>query len=84
MDKITIAEHKHLTTKELLIDMIKYQAISDSLTEEYPEDIENWVLLWEFNDFASKTTYRYWEKFVSLEDHDFIVNGYLQIHETNN
>lgn len=84
MDKITISEHKHLTTKDLLIEMIKYQSPIDFLTEEYPEDIENWVLIWEFNDFVSKKTYQYREKFVKLDGLDFIVNGYLQIHETNN
>lgn len=86
MDKIELKEMKQLSTKELLIEMINYQSPLDNLTEEYPDDIDNWKMKWEFIEFGTQTVYRYWEKYISIEDleeeySDFILNGYLQIYK---
>ena len=75
------------STKEILVNHIINRDPIDSLTEEFPDDIDLWNLQWEFLEFNTKTVYRYWTKYIHFggndagqEWSDFILNGYLQVY----
>lgn len=86
--KMTLAQIPQTpTTKEILVNYIINKDPIDSLTEEFPDDIDLWNLQWEFLEFNTKTVYRYWTKLIQFggtedgqEWSDFILNGYLQVY----
>ena len=84
MDKMKLEESKILNTDELLLEQIKYQYQIDSFVDDFPNDIENWNLEWQFDDFRSETTYQFWIKFYEIENDEFIINGYFSKYKNSN